>query len=253
VSSVPTALGEMPGGRGRGLGRGAPNSSGARLRWMRVDAGWSPGRLAARVRQAGRNLGKPNNCDSRMVLDWEYGGLIGCAPVYRAALTRVTGLRFDQLCSPWMQCPDTPATVDAAAVVTAGQGMRPLARVPFGMLLRGWRLERHLSQRALADLVQRFGESIGEPNACTMRLVQKWESGEHATVSSEYVSVLNKLTGIPAEVLNPPCAAFVPPSSVLELIDIFIATATEQGFNIVTDHGEVAGLLDWDQLYGWLR
>lgn len=254
MSSVPTALGEMPGEPGRGPRRGvAPDCSGARLRWIRVDAGWSPGGLAALVRQAGRELGRPNDCNGRMVLEWEEGGLADCDPVYRNALVTLPGLRSDLLCSLWVECPATPAVLDVAAVGAAGRKMRALAGVPGGVLLRWWRSERRLDQRDLADLVQRFGESIGEPNACTRRLVQKWESGEHATVSSDYVGVLSRLTGIPANVLSPPCdgpwsnIALMPSGSTLERIDIFLTLLREGRFTIAVRRAGDAALPDSDQ------
>lgn len=232
------STGRNPDGPRRGPARKVqPNHSGARLKWIRIDAKWQPGKFATLVRQAGRDLGKPNDCNTQMVRDWEDGALADCDPLYHDALAKVTGLRFDLLCSPWVKFPATP---DVAAAVAAELEMPALPGVPYRILLRQWRLKKHLSQTALADLIQRFGESIGEPNACTKRLIQKWESGEHTTVNANYVRILNKLTGIPADTLNPhrvsplPNTANIPPDSVLELIDTFITMLNELRIHIIT-------------------
>jgi transcriptional regulator with XRE-family HTH domain len=247
-------VGKGPGGPRRGPRRKVtPNHSGARLKWIRIDAQWHPGKLATLVRQAGRDLGKPNDCNSQMVRDWEDGALIDCDPLYHDALAKVTGLRFDLLCSPWVKFPATP---EVAAVIAGEVEMPELPGVPYRILLRQWRLRKHLSQSALADLIQRYGESIGEPNACTKRLVQKWESGEHATVNANYVRILNKLTGIPADALNPhrasplPNTALVPPDSVLELIDIFLTMLNELRIHVITRHAQDAASVDRDLLEG---
>ena len=212
------------------------NHSGARLRWLRVDAGWTPGQLATLIRQAGRDLGRPNRCNAQMVREWEDGALADCDPLYRNALGKVTGIRFDLLCSPWAKFAPTPEMASMAATPEKP----PLPGVPFRILLRQWRMKKRLSQSELADLIQRFGASIGEHNACTKRLVQKWESGEHATVNANYVRLLNKLTGIPTETLNShriaplPNTMIVPPDSVLELIDRFLGMLNELRIKVIT-------------------
>lgn len=62
--------------------------------------------------------------------------------------------------------------------------------------LRDARHELGLSQQAFADLIQRIGEEMGEPNRCTKRLVQKWESGEHATITLPYRKAITLATGL---------------------------------------------------------
>ena len=52
--------------------------------------------------------------------------------------------------------------------------------------LRATRKQANLSQTGLADKVRQAGELLGEPNRCTKRLVQKWESGYHATARPAY-------------------------------------------------------------------
>jgi hypothetical protein len=44
----------------------------------------------------------------------------------------------------------------------------------------------------------------GEPSACSKRLVQKWESGEHSTARPNYRRALRSMTGVPfAELCRP--------------------------------------------------
>ncbi|MBR7827574.1 hypothetical protein KDK95_14745 [Actinospica sp. MGRD01-02] len=59
-----------------------------------------------------------------------------------------------------------------------------------------------LSQSAFADAVRAAGTAVGEPNHCTKRLVQKWESGEHASCIPEYFKALQVVTGLPAHELG---------------------------------------------------
>lgn len=59
-----------------------------------------------------------------------------------------------------------------------------------------------LSQAAFADAVRAAGKAVGEPNHCTKRLVQKWETGEHASCIPEYLKALQLVTGLPAHDLG---------------------------------------------------
>jgi tetratricopeptide (TPR) repeat protein len=63
--------------------------------------------------------------------------------------------------------------------------------------LRAARAALHLSQREFAALIRKTGDDLGEPNGCTARLVQKWESGEHATCRSHYRRALQEATSTP--------------------------------------------------------
>lgn len=63
--------------------------------------------------------------------------------------------------------------------------------------LRAVRIALHLSQSEFAALVRKTGDDLGEPNGCTARLVQKWESGTYATCRSNYRRALQEATGTP--------------------------------------------------------
>ena len=53
-----------------------------------------------------------------------------------------------------------------------------------------------LSQAQFAEAVRAAGNAMGVPNHCTKRLVQKWESGEHAACRPDYLRVLQAVTGL---------------------------------------------------------
>ncbi|HEV2633753.1 MAG TPA: hypothetical protein VGX23_01320 [Actinocrinis sp.] len=76
-----------------------------------------------------------------------------------------------------------------------------------------------LSQSEFATAVRHAGASLGEPNECTKRLVQKWESGEHSAIRPNYRRALQAVTRIPYEqlgFLGAPTAPVVPIAQVLE-------------------------------------
>jgi len=52
-----------------------------------------------------------------------------------------------------------------------------------------------LSQAQFAEAVRAAGNAMGVPNHCTKRLVQKWETGEHAACRNDYLRVLQAVTG----------------------------------------------------------
>lgn len=64
------------------------------------------------------------------------------------------------------------------------------------LALRRARLAMRMSQSEFATAVRAAGTAHGLPNQCTKRLVQKWETGEHATGRADYVTVLQTLTGL---------------------------------------------------------
>jgi transcriptional regulator with XRE-family HTH domain len=70
-----------------------------------------------------------------------------------------------------------------------------LSRQLVGARLRLVRLRLGLSQQALAVALKAIGLELGEPNNCTKRLVQKWESGEHKMPSAQYRRAIAWLTG----------------------------------------------------------
>jgi len=53
-----------------------------------------------------------------------------------------------------------------------------------------------LSQAQFAEAIRAAGNAMGAPNHCTKRLVQKWETGEHAACRPDYLRVLQAVTGL---------------------------------------------------------
>ncbi|HET9169683.1 MAG TPA: helix-turn-helix transcriptional regulator [Actinospica sp.] len=78
---------------------------------------------------------------------------------------------------------------------------RPLPRTP-NLALRRARQSMRLSQAQFADAVRAAGNAMGAPNHCTKRLVQKWETGEHAACRPDYLRVLQAVTGLSARELG---------------------------------------------------
>ena len=72
---------------------------------------------------------------------------------------------------------------------------RPFPRTP-NLALRRVRQSMRLSQAQFAEAVRAAGNAMGVPNHCTKRLVQKWESGEHAACRPDYLRVLQAVTGL---------------------------------------------------------
>jgi transcriptional regulator with XRE-family HTH domain len=66
--------------------------------------------------------------------------------------------------------------------------------------LRAVRLSMHMSQAELARAIRDAGERSGEPNACSIKAVQRWEAG--AVPRGAYVRALELATGQPAENLG---------------------------------------------------
>lgn len=73
----------------------------------------------------------------------------------------------------------------------------PIDRRRPNTTLRAIRLSLHMSQTDFAKAVQHAGEALGEPNGCTKRLVQKWESGEHEVCRPHYRKALERVTRHP--------------------------------------------------------
>ena len=68
--------------------------------------------------------------------------------------------------------------------------------------LRRIRVERfHLSQEQLAQQLRLAGEALLVPNACSKRLVQKWERGEHAALTATYQLAFVYLLGFDVETI----------------------------------------------------
>lgn len=68
-------------------------------------------------------------------------------------------------------------------------------RVP-NTVLRRVRARLGMSQSEFAEALRKAGDAAGEPNRATKRLVQKWESGEHATCRPIYGRALQAVTGL---------------------------------------------------------
>ena len=77
-----------------------------------------------------------------------------------------------------------------------------------------------LSQAQFAEAVRAAGNAMGVPNHCTKRLVQKWETGEHAACRPDYLRVLQAVTGLSARELGsaycPTSRGSPPPDSAME-------------------------------------
>lgn len=73
----------------------------------------------------------------------------------------------------------------------------PIDRRRPNTTLRAVRLSLHMSQSDFAKAVQHAGETLGEPNGCNKRLVQKWESGEHTICRPHYRKALERVTRHP--------------------------------------------------------
>ncbi|MEV0275288.1 helix-turn-helix transcriptional regulator [Streptomyces sp. NPDC050610] len=68
--------------------------------------------------------------------------------------------------------------------------------------LRAVRIGLRLSQDDLAKALRRAGAELGEPNEASKRLVQRWEAGASRTPRPVYVRALERVTGVPVEVLG---------------------------------------------------
>jgi DNA-binding transcriptional regulator YiaG len=68
--------------------------------------------------------------------------------------------------------------------------------------LRAVREGLRLSQDEFARAIRAAGEQAGEPNDCTKRLVQRWESGLISTPRGNYARALEYVTGLPVENLG---------------------------------------------------
>lgn len=96
------------------------------LRAIRHELNLSQDELAARIRQAGRRAGEPNDCTKRHVQRWESGQSAAPRPIYRRALESVTGRRYAELGFAGQTAP----AVGRRAVLEAGAMAGMLAAVP---------------------------------------------------------------------------------------------------------------------------
>ena len=104
----------------------------------------------------------------------------------------------------------------------------------FGRNLKRIRLRQYRSQSELASLIRRVGREIGEPNECSKRLVQKWESGGHGSCRPNYRRLLLVALGVSYEHLCEPWPEMEPePDVLLEAESLREAMRT---MNIALDH-----------------
>jgi len=68
--------------------------------------------------------------------------------------------------------------------------------------LREARVRAHLSQTELARRIREAGFTSGDANGCTVRMVQRWESGETRRPRPNYLLALEYVLGQPAENLG---------------------------------------------------
>lgn len=68
--------------------------------------------------------------------------------------------------------------------------------------IKAARTQLRMSQSEFAAAVRRAGMTLGEPNDCTKRLVQKWESGEHRDCRPNYQRALQLVTRKPFDELG---------------------------------------------------
>ena len=69
-------------------------------------------------------------------------------------------------------------------------------------MLRAVRLALQMSQNEFAAAIRHAGDALGEPNTANKRLVQKWESGEHADCRPNYRRALQSVTRMPFQQLG---------------------------------------------------
>lgn len=68
--------------------------------------------------------------------------------------------------------------------------------------LRAVRIGLRMSQDDMAKAIRRAGDELGEPNDASKRLVQRWESGISRSPRPLYARALQRVTGMPIEVLG---------------------------------------------------
>ena len=68
--------------------------------------------------------------------------------------------------------------------------------------LREARVRAHLSQTELARRIREAGFTSGDANGCTVRMVQRWESGETRRPRPNYLLALENVLGLPVESLG---------------------------------------------------
>jgi hypothetical protein len=112
--------------------------------------------------------------------------------------------------------------------MTTTSGSSPATGQLSAERLRSIRHSLDLSQAEFAALIRKAGAELGEPNACTKRLIQKWEAGDHGTCRPNYRRALTKVTGLTfAQLCEPQHVARSEPSSALVALDQVIHQLSE--------------------------
>lgn len=220
---------------------------GPRLQSVRVNKlGMTQTRFALEIQAAARQLGYHDlNCSKRLVQKWEAGEHGMPIVPYQAALVLVTGESIDSFCRPAgvddgkaaLRRAPTPQAAPApedysdethAAFILPGTcgGSASVLKLD-GRHLRAVRVEKlGLSQLQFAVAVQAAGRELGFDLKCTKRLVQKWESGEHAMPRPLYQKALAHLTGETMQTLCEPIFPADPDEAAQQLVAIVAGAAT---------------------------
>ncbi|MBR7830253.1 HTH domain-containing protein [Actinospica sp. MGRD01-02] len=225
----------------------ATRFDGARLAAVRRDAlGVTQAEFAQRVREAGRTLGFPHlRCAKRLVQKWENGEHAVPSVPYQKAIAYVTRMDFESFCRAASRADVeaervAPPLAEHGAENESGSAIGSvIVAAPFpqrgrahqlrldGRHLRAVRVEKlGLSQADFAVAVQAAADRLGFNVHCTKRLVQKWESGDHAMPIPEYRKALEFATG---ESIATLCEPILPasPSEVANRLAILIEEQAE--------------------------
>lgn len=151
------------------------------LREIRTRLHLSQDEFAARVRQAGRRLGEPNDCSKRLVQRWESGEHATCRPVYQRALQEATGRPFEELGFAPDQSPpvDRRSFVAAGALATSGVALAE----PFDRLRRALQFPARLDATAVDLLEEATADHFTQEEQMPARLLAR-HVGAHVDLLS---------------------------------------------------------------------
>ena len=105
-----------------------------------------------------------------------------------------------------------------------------------------WKLG--LSQQGFAEAMKAAGWTLGIPNGCSKRLVQKWERGEHKSLSSAYQAAFKQLTGVDYVALSTPTS---PPDSAkaARALEDCIVWVAEIGRDVTQFHRQLMDVYEY--------
>jgi transcriptional regulator with XRE-family HTH domain len=134
---------------------------------------------------------------------------------------------------------DAPA--QSATAPTAKKNAVPVsessARRTRNEKLKALRLSLNLSQAEFATAVRTAGNALGEPNTCTRKLVQRWESGTNTLCPQRYRRALQSVTCTPYAELG-----FADATPLLTSISDLL-TAAEDASPSLLPHDDTSDLL----------